>query len=67
MAAFVEAAYQWALLYFSVSLRLCGERAVKSRLLSDGNDSSSGHSYVRGEKPTRAGLLPVRKFLAVSV
>jgi len=25
MAAFVEAAYQCALLYFSVSLRLCGE------------------------------------------
>ena len=46
--------------------RLCGERAVKSRLLSDENDSSNGHSYVRGEKSTRAGLLPVRKLLAVS-
>jgi hypothetical protein len=40
--------------------------AVKSRLLSDGNGRSKSHSYIRGEKLTRAGLLPVRKLSAVS-
>jgi hypothetical protein len=46
---------------------LGGSRAVKSRLLSDGKDAPQCHSYIRGEKLTRAGLLPVRKLSAVSV
>jgi hypothetical protein len=43
--------------------------AVKSRLPSDGNWMLQimDHSYIRGEKPTRAGLLPVRKLSVVSV
>src|SRR6266498_5936197 len=46
---------------------LRGERAVKSRLLSDGNRCSIfACFYVRGEKHTCAGLLPVQKLSMVS-